>query len=328
MSNLADAVSTAFDAGTGTGHSAANVPAATVETPIPATEGQEINASAETTPEPSAETTPDPQADNSRLSPTVPPATTETRSPVDLADLESVKARVLADNPELEPIVTAKFREIDRIVNKKLEQLAALRKETAEQVVLDERIKSIPPDELAGFAQLYQTLNHGTPQQKEEAADYLFQLQEDLRSQSVNSPANTVNDSSGFRSTPEWQEFRTFQFQQSLQQTQQQLDAKYTELQPEYGGQPIPTHQREHVEELARQKNLSVEDIPMVWRHLYGNDFAKQEGIRKGQQLRKEKESLGIGNSTAPPPSPVGGDANPKNLRDAVASVCDSRGIR
>lgn len=271
------------------------------------------------------------------LSPATPDTqTNNTQSPrtdgsqeagLSVEDLKAIKERYLSTNPDMEPVLAAALKEMERGLNKKFEQVASLKKEAAEQLVYSEKIKNVPQTELLGMVELYNVMANGSPAQKSQIADYLYDLQEALRDQSNNYNQNNSN-TPDWRNTPEWQQLQQITYQQQLQHLQTQLENSYKSLEPEFGNQPIPKNQKEHVEEEAQKLGLGVESIPMLWRALYGYDYAKQEGIKKGQQMRQEKQGLGVTPSTSPAPSPIAPSNKPKDLKSSVESVLDAYGVR
>jgi hypothetical protein len=317
MPTLEEALGAAFDEATGTAANTSPDPA----TP-PAGDTPPADSTSNPNPDPAtppAGTTPDPAATAPATNPATP--SSPTGAGVDTNDLKAVKERVVADHPELEPVLNAALKEMERGLTRKFEQLSALKKEAAEQVVQDARLQGIDRNDLAEMAQWHR-LAQTNPAA---AADYLFQVSENLRQQSQNPAANPYAQLPP-QVAQEMEAQRQFIRQQTQQQIVQQIDGEFTKLQAEFGGAAIPENQRIHVLEYCQKKNLDVEDIGVVWRAYYGAEYARQDGIKRGQTLRAQKEGLGAGSTATPPPS--SGDNKPKNLLDALSEVCDSHGVR
>src|SRR5205823_3848261 len=75
-------------------------------------------------------------AETREPTPTV--ATPATPDAPSVEDLKAIKERFGTDHPELVPVMDAFLKEAQRGLNRKFEQVAALKKEAAEQFVSDE----------------------------------------------------------------------------------------------------------------------------------------------------------------------------------------------
>jgi hypothetical protein len=306
MPTLEEALSAAFDGPTET-------PAPAPE-PVPAAEGDADTAPDLTAASP--DTTPD--------SPPDPPAAAAipvNPDAVDVSDLKAVKERILADHPELEPVLSASLKEMERGLQRRFDQLSALKREAAEQVLTENRLQGIPGDELAGMAEWYR-LSRTDPAK---AADALFQMSEQLRAEAQNPTSNPYGQLPP-QVAAELQQMRDYVTQQTQTQIIAQIESTFTGLAPEFGGNAIPENQKRHVLETVQARNLGIEDIGMVWKALYGADYAKQAGIKAGQQLRQQKAGLAAG-TTAAPAAPAG-TPKPKDLRSALEEICTAHGVR
>jgi hypothetical protein len=247
------------------------------------------------------------------------PSTTDAPS---VEDLQAIKARFAEDHPELAPVMNAALKEMERGLQRKFEQVAALKKQTAEQIIREERLQAIPQDELLQMAEWHR-LAQSNP---EAAADRLFAASEQLRQQAQHPNTNTTPYSQlPPELAAELQQMRGFYHQQTQQQVAQQIEGQFTALSSEFGSQPIPENQRIHVLETIQQRGLGVDDIPLMWKALYGVDHARQEALKKGQAMRQQKAGLSAGATAAPPPASAN---RPKTLEDALAEVCSAHGVR
>lgn len=320
MPTLEEAVAAAFEPAPAPAASPGEAPEATTaesppnpETPVAATTAPDT----ETEPSPDPEPTPKPEPTPTQ------PATPSTTDAPSVEDLQAIKARFAEDHPELAPVMTAALKEMERGLARKFEQVAALKREAAEQIVSDERLKGIPQQDLLQMAEWHR-LATTNPQA---AADHLFAASEQLRQQASTQP-QTPNP---YQQLPpqiaaELEEMRSYYRQQTQNQVVQQIEGEFSKLTGEFGGNAIPENQRLHVLETIQAKGLGITEIPLMWKALYGVDHARQEALKKGQAMRAQKAGLSAGSPAAPPPATT--PNKPKDLWSALDEVCSSQGLR